>query len=98
MLVEINPAYDRNTSHILNLHHLCDASEHKQVVTVAPANTGLFICTLRTFSIKTFVSLFFKTGERVIATQRAFRAHFIQLRNDAVQDRKLILLWVEKTV
>ena len=30
---------------------------------------------------------FFNTSESVIVTQRAFRAHFILRRNDAVQDR-----------
>ena len=33
------------------------------------------------------VEIFFKIGESVIATQRAFYAHFMLHQNDAVPDR-----------
>ena len=33
------------------------------------------------------IEMFLKTGESVIATQRAFLAHFILRRNDAAPDR-----------
>ena len=36
-----------------------------------------------------------ESSESVIATQRAFCAHFMLCQNDAVLDRKSILLWVE---
>ena len=36
------------------------------------------------FAVETFL----KTGESIIATKRAFRAHFILCRSDAVSDRK----------
>lgn len=44
----------------------------------------------RAFAVETFL----KNGESVTATQRAFRAHYMLGRNDAVPDRKSILLWV----
>ena len=37
----------------------------------------------------------FKTGESVIAMNRAFHAHFMLHQNDAILDRKSVLLWVE---
>lgn len=46
-------------------------------------------CAHRAFAIETF---FLKNGESVIATQRAFRAHFMLHRNDAGLDRKSIEL------
>ena len=42
-----------------------------------------------------FFFFFFRIGESVIATQRAFRAHFMLRRSDVVPDRKSILQWVE---
>ena len=44
------------------------------------------------------VETFFKTCTPVIATQRDFHAHFMLCWNDAVLDRKSILLWVENSV
>ena len=41
------------------------------------------------------VETFFKAGESVIATQKAFHDHFMLHWNDAVLDRKSKLLWVE---
>ena len=38
------------------------------------------------------VEIFFKTDESVIAIQRVFHAHCMLCQNDAVQDRKLLLL------
>lgn len=38
---------------------------------------------------------FFKSVEYVIATRRAFYAHFMLHQNDVAPDRKSILLWVE---
>jgi transposase len=39
---------------------------------------------------------FFKHGESVTATQRAFRTLFGLRANASVQDRKTILLWVQR--
>ncbi len=44
------------------------------------------------------LKLFLKTGESVIATQRAFCAHFILYQNDSVPDRTSVLLWVEISI
>ena len=41
------------------------------------------------------VKTFFKTDESVIAMLRAFCAHFMSCQNDAIPNRKLILLWIE---
>ena len=38
---------------------------------------------------------FLKTGESLIATQWAFHVHFMLYQNDAVLDRKSILLLVQ---
>ena len=96
-----NARCSRNTFHILSCH-LCGASELGQVIMVAPyrlmsyyfSNVINYNYTLDqcTFDDKTF----FKTGESVIATQRDFHAHFMLFQNDAVLNRKSILLWVEK--
>ena len=45
----------------------------------------------RAFAVETYLNF----GESVITTQRAIRAHFMLRRNDAVPDRKSILLWVK---
>ena len=45
----------------------------------------------RAFAVETSI----KNGKSVIETQRAFRIHFGLNRNDAVPDRKSILLWTE---
>ena len=42
--------------------------------------------------------IFFKIGESVITTQGAFSAHFMLHRNDAVQNRKSILLCLENSI
>ena len=44
------------------------------------------------------VKCFFKTGECVIAMQRAFHAYFMLHWNNAFPDRKLIQLWVENSI
>ena len=41
------------------------------------------------------LEIIFNVGKSVIATQRAFRAHFMLSRNNAVPDRKSMLLWEE---
>ena len=41
---------------------------------------------------------FFKTGESVIVIQRAFCAYFMLCWNDAVLDRKSIMLWIENSI
>ena len=41
------------------------------------------------------VEIYFKTGKSVNAIQRAFCTLFMLCQNDAVLDRKLILLWIE---
>ena len=41
------------------------------------------------------VEIFLVTDESVVAIQRAFCAHLMLCQNDAVPDRKLILLWDE---
>jgi hypothetical protein len=42
------------------------------------------------------VEAFFKHGESVTATQRAFRTRFGLRANESVPDRKTILLWVQR--
>ena len=42
-----------------------------------------------------FVVEMFKTSESEITAQRFFLAHFMLCWNDAVLDRKSILLWVK---
>jgi transposase len=42
------------------------------------------------------VGAFFKHGESITATQRAFRTRFGLRANDSVPDRKTILLWVQR--
>ena len=46
------------------------------------------------FSLKAFI----KTFESVIATQGDFGSYFMRHPNDAVPNRKSILLWVENSV
>ena len=38
-----------------------------------------------------------QTGSNKTATQRAFHAHFMLRWNDAIPDRKSILLWVKNS-
>ena len=46
-----------------------------------------------------FVEMFsFKTVQSVIVTQKTSHAYFMLRRNDAVSDRKLILVWVENFI
>ncbi|XP_017782729.1 PREDICTED: uncharacterized protein LOC108567045 [Nicrophorus vespilloides] len=42
------------------------------------------------------VEAFYKNGESVTATQRAFRTRFGLRANESVPDRKTILLWVQR--
>ena len=44
------------------------------------------------------VEMFLETGEFVMPTQRTFHAHFMLCQNDAVPERKLILLWIENSI
>ena len=48
----------------------------------------------RTFAVKTV----FKIGEFAINTQRAFHVYYMLYQNDAVSDRKSILLQVKNSI
>ena len=96
-----------NTFHILNCH-LIGASELKQVAMVAPSSKCLSIfffsdriCYNHGFDRCTLgfccSNIFFKLVNLWFIHQ-AFHAHFLLRQNDAVQDRKSILLWLSGRV
>ena len=97
---------NRNTSHVFNCHP-CDPSELRQAVMVAPSSNCLIVLFSDLISYDHRLDQctqcvccwnhFFKTGESVTATRKVFPVHFMFGRNDAVPDRKLILLWVKNS-
>lgn len=56
--------------------------------------TMLWLGELRGFVAE--AEAFFKNGEPVTATQRAFRTQFGLWANESATDRKMILLWIQR--
>ena len=94
----------KNTSHYLYCH-LSGASEHGQEAMIASSIKYLnsFCSDTKNYDIPLdrctpcifCWNVFFNPGEIVIASRKAFQAHFILCQNDPVTDKTSIQLWAE---